>query len=151
MCEFCGANESPEWRRGPNGSNTLCNACGIKYAKRRRMSLGDTSEEKFWETPSSISISQGSIYKDIRASISQNYASCPQFIATSSSLRSENSLHDTKTLFEQLLLSPENQQSHRSNLESSHEQPSWNPKDALFPPISSSNLSEIGKEVSFEI
>ena len=115
MCEFCGANESPEWRRGPNGSNTLCNACGIKYAKRRRMSLGDTNEEKFWESPSLSTGSQGSIYRDLQASIKQNYRSCPQFVATSAPLKSENSLHDTKTLFEQLFLSPESQQSHPSN------------------------------------
>ncbi|KAK9941332.1 hypothetical protein M0R45_017938 [Rubus argutus] len=29
----CRVKETPMWRRGPLGSKTLCNACGIKYRK----------------------------------------------------------------------------------------------------------------------
>ena len=32
-CQHCGAKESAEWRRGPLGKNTLCNACGLKYSR----------------------------------------------------------------------------------------------------------------------
>ncbi|KZV69275.1 hypothetical protein PENSPDRAFT_652483 [Peniophora sp. CONT] len=32
-CLGCGANQTPEWRRGPLGPRTLCNACGLVYAK----------------------------------------------------------------------------------------------------------------------
>eukprot|EP01112_Ceratiomyxa_fruticulosa_P003323 TRINITY_DN13697_c0_g1_i1.p1 TRINITY_DN13697_c0_g1~~TRINITY_DN13697_c0_g1_i1.p1 ORF type:complete len:277 (-),score=72.07 TRINITY_DN13697_c0_g1_i1:25-783(-) len=32
-CSACGTTSSPEWRRGPQGSNTFCNACGLHYAK----------------------------------------------------------------------------------------------------------------------
>jgi len=32
-CHSCGATETPEWRRGPEGEHTLCNACGLHYAK----------------------------------------------------------------------------------------------------------------------
>lgn len=32
-CEQCGSKTTPEWRRGPNGSRTLCNACGLYYSK----------------------------------------------------------------------------------------------------------------------
>ena len=32
-CQRCGATETPEWRRGPNGLRTLCNACGLFHAK----------------------------------------------------------------------------------------------------------------------
>lgn len=32
-CNHCGSEKTPEWRRGPNGDKTLCNACGIFYAK----------------------------------------------------------------------------------------------------------------------
>ncbi|KAI8841716.1 hypothetical protein BC829DRAFT_402387 [Chytridium lagenaria] len=35
-CSSCGATKTPEWRRGPNGPRTLCNACGLTYAKSRR-------------------------------------------------------------------------------------------------------------------
>jgi len=30
---MCGVTETPEWRRGPQGEHTLCNACGLHYAK----------------------------------------------------------------------------------------------------------------------
>ena len=32
-CHSCGIRETPEWRRGPDGARTLCNACGLHYAK----------------------------------------------------------------------------------------------------------------------
>jgi len=32
-CQHCLSSMTPEWRRGPNGSRTLCNACGIYYSK----------------------------------------------------------------------------------------------------------------------
>ncbi|KZT25136.1 hypothetical protein NEOLEDRAFT_1203914 [Neolentinus lepideus HHB14362 ss-1] len=33
MCLGCNATSTPEWRRGPMGPRTLCNACGLVYAK----------------------------------------------------------------------------------------------------------------------
>jgi hypothetical protein len=35
-CHQCDRVESPEWRRGPGGLRSLCNACGLYYAKRER-------------------------------------------------------------------------------------------------------------------
>lgn len=35
-CEGCGITETPEWRRGPSGKRTMCNACGLQYAKLKR-------------------------------------------------------------------------------------------------------------------
>ena len=32
-CLHCGEVDTPEWRRGPYGSRTLCNACGLYYRK----------------------------------------------------------------------------------------------------------------------
>lgn len=31
VCSDCGTADSPEWRKGPNGPKTLCNACGCKF------------------------------------------------------------------------------------------------------------------------
>ena len=31
VCTDCGTLDSPEWRKGPNGPKTLCNACGCTY------------------------------------------------------------------------------------------------------------------------
>ncbi|KAG0736718.1 hypothetical protein G6F22_012671 [Rhizopus arrhizus] len=36
-CHSCHTSETPEWRRGPNGARTLCNACGLNYAKLAKM------------------------------------------------------------------------------------------------------------------
>ncbi|KAI7866546.1 hypothetical protein BDF14DRAFT_1812644 [Spinellus fusiger] len=33
VCERCKTNSSPEWRRGPSGHKTLCNACGLRYSR----------------------------------------------------------------------------------------------------------------------
>ncbi|KAJ3104388.1 hypothetical protein HDU96_008938 [Phlyctochytrium bullatum] len=35
-CQSCHATETPEWRRGPHGRRTLCNACGLTYAKLKK-------------------------------------------------------------------------------------------------------------------
>jgi len=39
FCAECGTTETPEWRRGENGPNTLCNGCGLRYAKRRKQEM----------------------------------------------------------------------------------------------------------------
>lgn len=35
-CHSCSTTETPEWRRGPDGARTLCNACGLHYSKLLR-------------------------------------------------------------------------------------------------------------------
>ena len=32
-CHSCNRAETPEWRRGPDGARTLCNACGLRTFK----------------------------------------------------------------------------------------------------------------------
>ncbi|KNA09609.1 hypothetical protein SOVF_152090 isoform B [Spinacia oleracea] len=39
-CTDCQTTATPLWRGGPAGPKTLCNACGIKYHKKRRALLG---------------------------------------------------------------------------------------------------------------
>ncbi|KAL2945290.1 GATA transcription factor 16 [Bienertia sinuspersici] len=39
-CTECQTTNTPLWRGGPAGPKTLCNACGIKFHKRRRALLG---------------------------------------------------------------------------------------------------------------
>ncbi|CAO3685388.1 unnamed protein product [Rhizopus stolonifer] len=48
-CHSCGTTETPEWRRGPDGARTLCNACGLRnvgyYSKLlRKGALGAQTE-----------------------------------------------------------------------------------------------------------
>jgi len=33
LCTHCSASKSSEWRKGPLGRRTLCNACGLKYSR----------------------------------------------------------------------------------------------------------------------
>lgn len=33
VCTSCGTSNSPEWRKGPSGIKTLCNACGLRYSR----------------------------------------------------------------------------------------------------------------------
>ncbi|KAG7092817.1 hypothetical protein E1B28_009133 [Marasmius oreades] len=47
VCVTCGRTDSPEWRKGPLGPKTLCNACGLRWAKQMRKTddspTGDTT------------------------------------------------------------------------------------------------------------
>ncbi|CAE6457566.1 unnamed protein product [Rhizoctonia solani] len=52
VCTTCSRTDSPEWRRGPHGPKTLCNACGLKWAKAsgagRRRGGGQTNPTGDW-------------------------------------------------------------------------------------------------------
>lgn len=41
VCTDCGTLDSPEWRKGPNGPKTLCNACGLRWAKKEKKRTGN--------------------------------------------------------------------------------------------------------------
>ncbi|CAH8329449.1 unnamed protein product [Eruca vesicaria subsp. sativa] len=34
-CSHCGTNNTPQWRTGPLGPKTLCNACGVRFKSGR--------------------------------------------------------------------------------------------------------------------
>ncbi|XP_004309758.1 PREDICTED: GATA transcription factor 1 [Fragaria vesca subsp. vesca] len=34
-CLHCGTDQTPQWRAGPHGPKTLCNACGVRYKSGR--------------------------------------------------------------------------------------------------------------------
>lgn len=40
VCADCGTLDSPEWRKGPKGPKTLCNACGLRWAKKEKKRHG---------------------------------------------------------------------------------------------------------------
>eukprot|EP01095_Lingulamoeba_sp_RSL-Kostka_P002155 TRINITY_DN13046_c0_g1_i1.p1 TRINITY_DN13046_c0_g1~~TRINITY_DN13046_c0_g1_i1.p1 ORF type:complete len:127 (+),score=3.71 TRINITY_DN13046_c0_g1_i1:93-473(+) len=35
-CRSCFTKSTPEWRRGPDGYKSLCNACGLRYSAHLR-------------------------------------------------------------------------------------------------------------------
>lgn len=43
-CEGCGVTSTPQWRRGPSGKRTLCNACGVKWSFGRLNTTKDSSK-----------------------------------------------------------------------------------------------------------
>ncbi|PHH50018.1 GATA zinc finger domain-containing protein 10 [Ceratocystis fimbriata CBS 114723] len=44
-CHSCARVDTPEWRRGPDGARTLCNACGLHYAKLERKRTNEQRAE----------------------------------------------------------------------------------------------------------
>jgi PAS domain S-box-containing protein len=44
VCTDCGTLDSPEWRKGPNGPKTLCNACGCKWEEPSSRSLANQGQ-----------------------------------------------------------------------------------------------------------
>jgi len=38
-CHSCGTTDTVEWRRGPDGTKSLCNACGLHYAKMMKREM----------------------------------------------------------------------------------------------------------------
>lgn len=38
-CSQCGVTKTPQWREGPLGPKTLCNACGVKRVRQARAAL----------------------------------------------------------------------------------------------------------------
>ncbi|KAH7190484.1 hypothetical protein DER44DRAFT_816049 [Fusarium oxysporum] len=62
-CHKCGRTQTPEWRRGPDGMRTLCNACGLHYAKVKRKRQLKTSS--IYPEPEKALQLQGSELKNI--------------------------------------------------------------------------------------
>lgn len=57
FCVDCKATKTPMWRSGPLGPRSLCNACGIRYRKRKmtddqKPSCSEIRREKLSTTPS---------------------------------------------------------------------------------------------------
>lgn len=40
VCTDCGTLDSPEWRKGPSGPKTLCNACGCRFSPVTHVLVG---------------------------------------------------------------------------------------------------------------
>lgn len=61
FCTDCKTTKTPLWRGGPAGPKSLCNACGIRYRKKRRAMLclnkGIEKKKEISHSPSSDSSS----------------------------------------------------------------------------------------------
>ncbi|KAI9264029.1 hypothetical protein EDC94DRAFT_78598 [Helicostylum pulchrum] len=54
-CHSCKSTETPEWRKGPLGPRTLCNACGLIWTKLCKQQLDDDISRKKFKNNSSNS------------------------------------------------------------------------------------------------
>ncbi|KAM7481742.1 hypothetical protein LguiB_006325 [Lonicera macranthoides] len=56
-CGDCKTTKTPLWRTGPSGPKSLCNACGIKYRKRKSAMVGlkKGTEKRKGKSPSTTS------------------------------------------------------------------------------------------------
>ncbi|KAG7667820.1 hypothetical protein Ndes2526B_g01782 [Nannochloris sp. 'desiccata'] len=50
-CSKCGATKTPQWREGPFGPKTLCNACGVKRTRKLRAEADGTKRRKVTASP----------------------------------------------------------------------------------------------------
>lgn len=57
-CANCGKMNSPEWRRGPGGLKSLCNACGLRWSKAQNHSNSSSSGSGSAQPESSCSESR---------------------------------------------------------------------------------------------
>ncbi|MBW0539243.1 hypothetical protein O181_078958 [Austropuccinia psidii MF-1] len=79
-CAVCGTTQTPEWRKGPSGLRTLCNACGLTAAKQPARE--PTTIEEVWDQLREIGMNRfrGNFSLDERkkAAAAQNWSSQSQ-------------------------------------------------------------------------
>ncbi|CAH9109900.1 unnamed protein product [Cuscuta europaea] len=69
-CSHCETAETPQWRRGPMGPNTLCNACGVRYKSGRLL-----PEYRPFASPTFDSSKHSNFHRKILKSSRKNYTS----------------------------------------------------------------------------
>jgi len=92
-CEYCGVSETPMWRRGPGGTGSLCNACGVKWKHGKIMPDNKVPETYVTTTPRSSGPRSRQSRKGNGISKSVSRKSAPvttSFLTSSSSLPSSN-------------------------------------------------------------
>ncbi|CAD7703138.1 unnamed protein product [Ostreobium quekettii] len=45
-CTKCGTTRTPQWREGPEGPKTLCNACGVRLSREKKTKWGKATRRK---------------------------------------------------------------------------------------------------------
>ncbi|KAI0967747.1 hypothetical protein F4678DRAFT_444507 [Xylaria arbuscula] len=58
-CHSCNRTDSPDWIRGPNGTQTFCNVCGLHYARlERKRKMEQRSADAFVILPGNLTPEQ---------------------------------------------------------------------------------------------
>ncbi|RWR85623.1 GATA transcription factor 20-like protein [Cinnamomum micranthum f. kanehirae] len=88
VCTDCNTSETPLWRSGPAGPKSLCNACGIRYRKRRRgiLDLHDLGRNVWMKKKKSqekvLFLLQRKLEEDAEAAVLLMALSCGLFVHT---------------------------------------------------------------------
>jgi len=45
-CTKCGTTRTPQWREGPEGPKTLCNACGVRLSREKKTKWGKATRRR---------------------------------------------------------------------------------------------------------
>eukprot|EP01137_Pigoraptor_chileana_P036006 Opistho-2@30887 len=61
QCANCQSTRTPQWRRGPDGEMSLCNACGLRYFKWEKKNLRESSQESGQSVLSAVSQSETTV------------------------------------------------------------------------------------------
>jgi len=69
-CANCGRTQSAEWRSGPTGPKTLCNACGLRWSKAKSQANQAAKQRK--EDEDKVKVSTASPSAQLVASPSQS-------------------------------------------------------------------------------
>lgn len=51
VCVECGATSTPQWREGPAGPKTLCNACGVRYCRAQQRANKRAAQQRIGHVP----------------------------------------------------------------------------------------------------
>jgi len=73
-CSKCGATKTPQWREGPFGPKTLCNACGVKRTRKLRAEQEGTKRRKVLSSPAPAPA--GKTYTKAKAVFSEGRQAC---------------------------------------------------------------------------
>lgn len=77
-CSKCGATKTPQWREGPFGPKTLCNACGVKRTRKLRAEQDGGKRRK-------VSVSPAKVYAKVKPAYTQGELEAAQSPRTSRS------------------------------------------------------------------
>ncbi|XP_071696578.1 GATA transcription factor 15-like [Rutidosis leptorrhynchoides] len=71
-CSDCKTTTTPLWRTGPAGPKSLCNACGIKYHKKRRAQMSGFDRTGRRKSSFKVSKQSGDLKLKVRFVFKQN-------------------------------------------------------------------------------
>ncbi|KFH62979.1 hypothetical protein MVEG_11017 [Podila verticillata NRRL 6337] len=67
-CHYCGTRDTPMWRRGPDGTKTLCNSCGISWKRGKIEIDSDNGANVSPPTPTAPTRSRAPVSQALAAS-----------------------------------------------------------------------------------